>query len=277
MFARIKSIATSAQTWLIGGAVAVAASFLLDYVHVQRVADRALALRQGPPEAVAIEVFDPAVNYGVAREMSVLAQIAFDQPIVVTMDDAGDATPTVLYPLYAQMGRDRTALGVLVQIPAGSGTQIDGRALVDDIRGQGAIGSLVRVTGRKIASDEYRLIVQGAVAAHGGTLAGPFHAIEAFPEGRTAALALPEETPIASLLFWTGVAMGLFALAISLRDVARVVFPWKAVEEDSSAGPATTRRFQPLAPQGEILEETRPANEARAPLRRAIGALFPSR
>ncbi|MEL7345239.1 MAG: hypothetical protein AAFN59_10325 [Pseudomonadota bacterium] len=271
---RVKTILTSAQTWLIGGAIAVSASFVLEYAHVQRVAERALALRAGPPEAISIEVFDPNLHTGIANEVSLRAQIAFDEPLVVDVATQTGTQPSVLYPLFAETGTERVAVGVLINPSQTAQPDLDGRALVAGIDGSGALGTLVQINGRRVDAQSARLIVKGALAADGGSVSQTFYAVQAFADGRAGALALPEETPISALLFWTGIAMGLFAVALSFRDVAREVFPWSKDDANADTGATKTRRFQPLAGQGEIIEDVQPANEGRAPLRRAFGALF---
>lgn len=276
MLNQAKQFLTSAQTWLIGGALAIAASFVLEYVQVQRAADRALALRQGPPEAVAIETFDPAIHTGIADEISLRAQVAFDQPIVVDMELELGLVDAVLFPLYAENDVDRVVLGVLVGHAPSPENNLDGRAFVASIQGTGANGTLVELNGRTLEPEQFRLIMQGALATTGGTVSDTFYAVKAFSNGRDAALALPEDTAISGLLFWTGIAMGLFAVAISFRDVAREVLPWGKDDVATDNGSTKTRRFQPLAGQGEIIEDLRPANEPRAPIRRAFGALFPN-
>lgn len=274
MLDRAKHFLTSAQTWLIGGAIAIASSFVLEYVQVQRAADRALALRQGPPPAVAIETFEGAQHAGIADEVTLFAQIAFDQSIVVDMEGDAPLAASALYPLYAQTGDERVALGVLVGPAPLPENAFDGHSLVSTVNGPGPIGTRVELNGRLVEADQYRLITQGALATKGGTVSDTFIAVQAFEGGRAAALALPAETAISSLLFWTGMAMGLFAVAISFREVARDVLPWGKDEAAKDNGPTQTRRFQPLAGQSEIIEDLRPANEPRAPLRRAFGALF---
>ncbi len=276
MLNQAKQFLTSAQTWLIGGALAIAASFVLEYVQVQRAADRALALRQGPPEAVAIETFDPAIHTGIADEISLKAQVAFDQPIVVDMERELGLVDAVLFPLYAENDGDRVALGVLVGHAPSPENNLDERSFVASIQGTGANGTLVELNGRTLEPEQFRLIMQGALATTGGTVSDTFYAVKAFSNGRDAALALPEDTAISGLLFWTGIAMGLFAVSISFRDVAREVLPWGKDDVATDNGPTKTRRFQPLAGQGEIIEDLRPANEPRAPIRRAFGALFPN-
>ena len=126
----------------------------------------------------------------------------------------------------------------------------------------------------------------GAAVAVGASFALDYMQIQAAAEAMLSALQgapradasdaliLAAQSQISSLLFWTGAAMALFALALSCRDVAREGLPWNRDDAVGTDHPIKTPRFQPLAGQNEIIKETQPANDTRAPLRRAIGSLF---
>lgn len=273
MLDRLKEMLTSAQLWLAGGAVLVAASFLLDYVHVQKSADRVMAIRQGPPPAVAISQFDPSQNLGVGGELQVTAEIGLDNPLVLDMGTTDAPDPVALFPLFESTQDGSTAFGVLVHRPDNGELILDARALVSEITGVGEVGLKITASGIFLPEHDYRLAVQGALAHESIAIADKFVALQAFNGGRAATLARLEESPISRLLFWTGVAMALFAVALSFRVVARDVLPWAQDSGEGTAG-TQTRRFQPLAPQGELQDDHAPANDAGAPHRRGFGSLF---
>jgi hypothetical protein len=252
-------VVLSPHLWLGAAAISIAASFVVDYVDAQRTADRALALRQGPPPLAALQEFDPARHVGPAREVLILAEADLGNPIVVELGPDGDQQAAVIYPLFpvseagrtivarratveaAAAGADAklaairpiprpdpeavrtdppTALGVILHwADDAEAAGVDPVALVARSFGPGSHGSVIEVNGERVAPGDMALVVKGAMAAINLTIAPDFLAIAPFANGRVAALSPPPSSGLQRALLWGGMTLGLGALLLSVRTV----------------------------------------------------------
>jgi hypothetical protein len=249
----------SPHLWLGAAAISIAASFVVDYVDAQRTADRALALRQGPPPLAMLQEFDPARHTGPAREVLILAEADLATPIIVKLGPGDDQRAAVIYPLFpvsepgqeivarqatvqaAGGGSDSrlaairpiprpdaeaiyaeppTALGVILHwADDADASNIDPVALVARSFGPGSYGSVIEVNGERVAPGDMALVVQGAMAAKNLTIDPDFLAVAPFANGRVAALSPPPSSGLQRALLWGGMALGLGALLLSVRTV----------------------------------------------------------
>jgi hypothetical protein len=252
-------VVLSPHLWLGAAAISIAASFVVDYVDAQRTADRALALRQGPPPLAALQEFDPARHVGPAREVLILAEADLGDPIVVQLGPGGDRQTAVIHPLFPVSERGRsiitrraavsatgraeeaglaairpsprpdpeavradppTALGVILHwVDDADAADVDPAALVARSFGPGTYGSVVEVNGERVAPGDMALVVKGAMAAINLSIAQDFLAIAPFAEGRDAALSPPPSSGLQRALLWGGMTLGLGALLLSVRTV----------------------------------------------------------
>lgn len=247
----------SPHLWLAAAAISIAASFVVDYVDAQRTADRALALRQGPPPVAALQEFDPSRNVGPAREVLILAEADLGDPIVVKLVPGDDQRAAIIYPLFPVSDRGQAIVDRRATIEAtGGGTdpklaairpvarpdpdalravppaalgvilhwaddadadRVDPIALVARSFGPGDHGSVIEVNGERVAPGDMALVVKGAMAAINLTIAPDFLAIAPFANGRVAALSPPPSSGLQRALLWGGMTLGLGALLLSVR------------------------------------------------------------
>lgn len=252
-------VVLSPHLWLGAAAISIAASFVVDYVDAQRTADRALALRQGPPPVAALQAFDPARNVGPAREVLVLAEADLGDPIVVRLGPGDDQRAAIIYPLFPVSERGQeivarratieaagggtdadlaairpvprpdpdalradppTALGVILHwVDEADAAGVDPVALVARSFGPGTHGSVIEVNGERVAPGDMALVVKGAMAAINLSIAPEFLAIAPFANGRVAALSPPPSSGLQRALLWGGMTLGLGALLLSVRMV----------------------------------------------------------
>lgn len=267
----------SPQLWLGAAAILVVGSFVVDYVDAQRSADRALALRQGPPPVAELQDYEPARNLGPAREVLIRAEADLGDPIVVTLGPAGEERSAVIYPLFPVSERGRgmiarrtegdgglasvrpvprpdpeaaraappEALGVILHwADAARAGSIDPGALVARRFGPGDHASVVEVNGERVSPGDMALVVKGAMAARNLTIAADFLAISPYVDGRTAALAPPPSSGFQRALFWGGVTLALGALLLSVRFVEgaapRADTPKRPGQQDRRVSPGST-------------------------------------
>lgn len=272
-------VVLSPHLWLGAAAISIAASFVVDYVDAQRTADRALALRQGPPPVADLQTFDPARNVGPAREVLILAEANLADPIVVTLGPAGDQQTAVIFPLFpvSDRGRDMIvraaamagaeglaairpvprpsrdetdaatpqALGVLLHwTDATTAARVDPGSLVARSFGPGSHGSVVEVNGERVFPGDMALVVKGAMAAIDLDIADDFLAVSPFVNGRLAALAPPPSSGLQRALFWGGMTLGLGAVLLSVRIIdvfgPRVDSPKRPGQQDRRVSPGST-------------------------------------
>lgn len=230
-----------------------AAGLLWAYAAVQENADRALALRQGPPAPLAVEDYRRVAHRSPAGEVVLRALADPSRPIVLTMPATGDRRLAVpLYPLAGGEG----ALGAILLPLAPGETAPAAEALADMVA-----DGVVQVTGRTVDAGDFPLILAGALAVEGRWVGDRFVAVQPYVEGREAALqpvadnARPWLWPIGlGVLFalfagWRRFLPGLRLRPRRMPQVARA---------SASARPAASAHFAPLPLQEEVAESEGP-------------------
>lgn len=288
----------SSQPWLVAALVAVGGSFAVDYVDAQRTADRALALRQGPPPATLVQDFVPARHVGPAREVLVRAETRLGDPTIVKLGRDGQPRSAVIFPLFAVSQPGQAALATAMENPAGLAAirpvprpkaeaptpraigvilHISDRAesdlpdsttLIARRFGGGAHGRVVEVNGTRVSPGDMALVVKGAMAARNIDLSDDFLAIAPFENGREAALAPPPSSGLQRGLFWGGMTLALGAALLSVRVTDHGPdLPRRPGRQDTRAAPAESAkardRFRSIPTQDEVYaaDMARRANE----------------
>jgi hypothetical protein len=295
----LQKVLLSPHLWLGAAAISVAGSFVLDYIDAQRTADRALALRQGPPPVTDLQAFDAARDMGPAREVLVRAETDLSDPIVVTLGPDDARQTAVIYPLFpvSARGQDaiarRTAddgtLGSIRPVPrpdpdaAAAGRPValgvilhwthageEPEAFVSRAFGPGEFGTVVEVNGERVTPGDMALVVKGAMAAIDLGIAADFVAVAPYVDGRIAALSPPPSSGLQRTLFWGGVVLALGAMLLSIRPSEvfgpRVPSPKRPGEQEQRMSPGQTpkaqSRFQTIPTQDELYAAAQ-AREAR--------------
>lgn len=246
----LKTIFLTPHVWLAAAAIAVAGSFAVDYVEAQKVADRALALRQGPPSSVALQNFSGFRDVGPAREVLVWAEARLDHPVVVNLGNETEPKSAIMIPLFplSEKGATRiqrmlvdgsdepvtrpvprpmptdfettTAEGILVYQPQNQVTTFtDVDSLINQRLGAGQYGTVVQINGERIDPGDLSLVVKGVMAASDSSIADQYLAVEPYRYGRVVALAPPPSTGLQRALFWSGVTLALGAILLSVKTV----------------------------------------------------------
>jgi hypothetical protein len=243
-------------------AFCVAAGLFWGYATVHENANRKLALRQGPPAAVAVEDYRRGANRGPAGEVVLRAVADPDRPLILVMPGTDDRRLTVpLYPLESGESGDG-AMGAIL-LPLAPGETVDPARLAARL-GDG----IVEVNGRAVDAGDFPLILAGALATEGRFVGARFVAVEPYLDGRDAALQ-PIVDP--SLHWLWGVAAGvLLALVAAVRrfvpGLLRAPRPAPAVSRRAPASP----HFPPLPAQEEVAATEAPDVGAR--LRAGVAA-----
>jgi hypothetical protein len=283
----VKWIVLSPRAWMVTAIAAIAASFVVGYVDAQRTADRALALRQGPPPSVLLQNFRPGQHQGPAREVMVYAEADLASPVVVSIGPEGEEQTAVIVALFpvsldgqrslsARLSDD-AGLGAIRPVPRPSGDIVrpeavgvilhwaetadaDPMMLIGRTYGVGRYGSVVEVNGERVSAGDMSLVIKGAMAAQETRMSDDFLAIAPFEDGRVEALSTPASSGLQRLLLWGGVALGLGALLLSIGArttwsvAARV--PRMPGEQDRRLSPGSTEkarsRFQTIPTQDEL-------------------------
>jgi hypothetical protein len=298
----LQKVLLSPHLWLGAAALSVAGSFVLDYVEAQRTADRALALRQGPPPVTELQAFDPARHVGPAREVLVLAEADLSDPIVVTLGPDGAQQTATIFPLFpvSERGRDTiarrmsedgtkgsvrpmprpdpeamaverpVALGVILHWAEEGEAAGETEAIVSRAFGPGSFGTVVEVNGERVTPGDMALVVKGAMAAIDLGIVTDFLAVAPYVDGRLEALAPPPSSGLQRTLFWGGVVLGLGAMLLSVRPAEvfgpKTPAPKRPGEQDRRMSPGQTpkaqSRFQTIPTQDELYAAAQ-AREAR--------------
>lgn len=229
-------------------ALCAAGGLLWGYATLQENANRALALRQGPPPAVPVEQYRGAADRGPAGEVVLHAVAYDDQPILLTMPGSGERALVV--PLFPVSGGEG-AFGAIMLPFDGPGAIPDLRRLATP-HGDGT----VLVNGRVVDASDFALVLSGALAVQGRHVGERFVAVRPYLEGREAALQPVTDPPLTWL--WP-IAFAVFlVLAASYRGllVGRLRSLRGRRAADAMVRPAATAvaspHFQPLPRQEEI-------------------------
>jgi hypothetical protein len=220
-------------------ALCAGAAVVLGYAAVHDAADRKLALRQGPPPAVAIEEYRPMAHRGPAGEVVLRARADLESGFVFTLP--GSSERALLVPLFPLAdGEAREAEGAIF-------LSLDG----DTMPAAAALAARhpagwVEVNGVETDAGPFRLMLAGALAADGRALGARVTVLRPFLDGREAAFQ-PPASPARAWAWLATVALG-FALAAVYVEVRGL----PPVPKATSAGPrasVVSARFAPLPQQ----------------------------
>lgn len=288
-------------------ALAIAGGLVLDYVEAQRIADRALALRKGPPPVALIQEFEDAVHQGLAREVRLRAETRLGEPIIVTLGPEDAPQTAVVLPLFPVSEIGISALGARARFgdklqavrplprPEDSAPRpnvvgyllhwtdsasFDPADMISARLGSGSVGSIVEINGERISGGDIELVLHGAMAARGAPVQDKLIAVSPYVNGRDKALAPPPSSGLQKGLFWGGVSLGLGGLLASVARAndssRRTGHRRRPGEGDDSANPSETQearvRFQTILSQDQINASNDPAVEKSAS-RAGIGVL----
>lgn len=242
------------------GAFCMAAGLFWGYATVHENANRKLALRQGPPAAVAVEDYRRSANRGPAGEVVLRAVADPDRPLILVMPGTADRRLAVpLYPLDGGEG----ARGAIL-LPLAEGESVEPSALAARL-GDG----IVEVNGRAVDADGFPLILAGALATEGGFVGKTFVAVEPYIHGREAALQ-PIVDPSLQWLWAAGTGLFLALLAGVRRFLPGLVGTSRPAPRPADAPRPASAHFAPLPAQEEVAATE--ASDAGARLRAGLAA-----
>jgi hypothetical protein len=230
-----------------------AGGLLWGYATIHENADRQLALRQGPPAAVAIENYRGVANRGPAGEVVLRAAADGADPLVLTIPRSGERA--VAIPLYPLGGGDSALGAVLLPLEADQ-TAGDLGPLVARIS-----EGVVEVNGRVVDHGDFDLILAGALAVEGRSIGKRFVAVRPYLDGRETALQ-PIANPSMHWLWPLAAALALSVAATYRRFWSGIRLPRPARRPNGEAlRPATTAgsgvksaHFAPLTRQEDVNE-----------------------
>lgn len=237
--------------------ICAGAGLLWGYATVHENANRKLALRQGPPAAVAIQDYRTVIHRGPAGEVVLHAEADVSGALVLSLPrDGGRALAVPLFPV----GGGPEALGaVLLALEEGQDLPDAGR-----LAQVGADG-LVTVTGRSVDPGDFELVLSGALAVEGRSIGDRFIAVQPYMEGREAALQPLTDPPrtwlvpvLASFILTLGAGYGgawRGAWDSRRRRAAAAAAPAPAASR--AMGPKAAA-FAPLPRQEEVTAATDP-------------------
>lgn len=242
------------------GAFCMAAGLFWGYATVHENANRKLALRQGPPAAVAVEDYRRSANRGPAGEVVLRAVADPDRPLILVMPGTADRRLAV--PLYP-IGGGEGALGAIL-LPLAEGERVEPSALAARL-GDG----IVEVNGRAVDAGDFPLILAGALATEGGFVGKAFVAVEPYIHGREAALQ-PIVDPSLHWVWGVGAGVVLTLLAGVRRFLPGLLGAPAPAPRPARAPRPSSPHFPPLPAQEEVAATEAP--DAGTRLRAGIAA-----
>ena len=248
---------SAALMWLIdprsvflAAAMLAALGLLGGYVEVHERADRELALRQGPPNKVALQEFTPVMHLGPADEVRVDAEADFSRSSIISHADDGGMHHALIVPLFpvSDLGKARigagdagnnalnaqvarraeggpetsAALGYLVHpLASREAAPADPTALAERVFGSGRYGTIVEINGQVGTTDGLGMMAVGAMSAMDITLAEQHLVIRPFGGARQ--LYLGGRTPNYGFVTLLGgaVLLSLLGAVLALRSASR--------------------------------------------------------
>lgn len=284
LMARLGARLTDPRKMMLVAGLLAAMGLVAGYVEVQQEAERALALRQGPPAPVALQDFDRERNIGPAGEVLIEAEAALDAAVVLSLRGARPARHALVVPLYAlsdagaaELGTEpgkgdgRAALGLLFhQVETRAETDIDPGDLAARVFGPGAHGTVVVVNGAVTEPGAFTLMADGAFAVSGVTLAEPFLAVAPYTEGRAVALSEPVSAASHGVLYLSALILLLVSVAASLRSARYEKGP---AQVDAVADEVEERAYAQAHPKFARIPSQRELQEAAEARKRSSGGL----
>ncbi len=251
---------------LVIAGLCAAVGVVLAYAAVHDAAERKLALRQGPPPAVAVEDYRSMVHRGPAGEVVLRAHVDLEAAFVFTLP--GSETRALLVPLFpVGDAAAREAQGVLFLPDTGAGLPDAATLVRSDPSGW------VELNGVEADAGPFRLMLAGALAAEGRALAARVTVVSPFPGGRAAALRPPARPPLGWALFLSA-ALGFLAAGLVLE--ARRPAPAARRASGQARTPVASGRFAPLPPEEDDIpaEGASTSSAARALVRAGTAGLL---
>ncbi len=297
---RVKAVFSSSvlepRKFLLVAGLLTAMGLVTGYVDVQSRADRALALRQGAPAAVALQDFAPLLHIGPAKEVTVLAEADLADPIILTLRGSNPMKTAVVFPLFpisdtgasvirarlddpAQIVTDGietgpsfddpNALGLLFHILPQGDRDLSGLdSYLSQEIGQGAFGEIIELNGEAVEPGSFTLMADGALSAKEQRLANTFLAVAPYVDGREAALALPPPMREHFKLYWAALVLVLIALLVSVRADRDGAYSGERgaheVDEDFGGGMGSHPFFAPIPSQSELQQAERSSGQVAA-------------
>ncbi|MEM9343099.1 MAG: hypothetical protein AAGA87_08650 [Pseudomonadota bacterium] len=261
-------------------AVFAAAGFVAVYVDVIERVDRALALRQGPPQLVAIQEFSPGLHEGPVREVFVTAEAAFDRAVMVRLPDDREAVRALVIPLYAasdatEMPKN-AVMGLLYHpITPDLPEPTDPRAFADAVYGEGEYGTRIDLNGILADRRSFEPLAKAAFSEMGVMVTDSVLGIRPFAGRRTEMLEARPEPRLIQALFI--ISLSLFAASAAIAFQAPVSRPLEDVaDEEDTGAPAQHPSFAPIPTQQEIAIEERALQEPDMPhwSKKALGQIM---
>jgi hypothetical protein len=239
-------------------AFCMAAGLFWGYATVHENANRKLALRQGPPAAVAVEDYRRGANRGPAGEVVLRAVADPERPLILVMPGTEDRRLAVpLFPLDGEEG----AMGAIL-LPLAPGEAVDPATLATRLD-----GGVVEVNGRAVDAGDFPLILAGALATEGRYVGEKFVAVQPYLDGREAALQ-PIVDPSLHWLWPVGAGVVLALLAAVQRFLPGLLGTPPTVPRRQPAPRPVSAHFAPLPLQEDMTAAEDPDSAAR--LRAAV-------
>ncbi len=281
---------TDPRKLILLAALLAAMGLVAGYVQVQIEVDRTLALRQGPPPAVAVQSFQAARDTGPAREVQVFAEADFNNAVVLRVRGSDPERRALVVPLLevseigstlidANTDRSKAALSAQVSrrdlspdpegIAAVFGALIhplfpgepapDPRELASEVFGQGENGSVVTINGTRLRDNAMIPMADGAFIAQGLVLSEELLAVAPYANGRIAYLSAPINTESHEWVYVLALILGVAAVFFYVR---RTIFGHEGIrasardydmpDESSASHNAAHPKFAPIPSQEEL-------------------------
>lgn len=268
--------------WLAAGVALLCVSLAFSYHRSQVEAEYALALRLGAPEPVAIAEADP----GQTGEGHIIAAFDPERATPISLDGPGNEGRWLAVPLFAASGDDASAQAPIRPRPrpetvSEAPLEVFGLALFrpgargpESLLAEGSEAFSGALNGLMIPSQIIGAEARAGLAASGIALPATFPVIEPWVDGRAVALAPEARSPLATYLFWCGIASVLTAIGLSVwpeQPDRYLNIPQSEPERrivTKSRVKSDAHRFNPLVGQDDI---RRGAMERLAAAERAQG------
>ncbi len=283
---------------LVAAALSFGYGLISGYVDVQDRAERELALRLGPPAAIAVQNLDPGEDMGRAGELVLHAEIDLASSVVLQRDDETQLKSTMVIPILpvsdtgmalladtvgggdAVLGEQalRSATGILrpkaegflvIPLDRASESGLDKHYFAQEVHGAGRFGTVLTVTGeahRRLIIDPE---IKNVFAAINLSLADRPIALYPYLDGREAALSAARPVQHNQFFFVAAGCLAALCLALhGLRAVQGYVAPnlgfmaRSAIDDEPETAPHP--KFSRIPSQSEIQAAERRLAEERA-------------
>lgn len=294
---RIVRRVTSPRRLMSVAVIAAALGLVVSYVEIQNRADLALALRQGPPQPVAVGVFQARSHVGPVGEIMVQGEIGMDlaQILEVTGPEAQKRVWLApLFPLSAvgaalvngveETGAVTLSAQVARRAPEVAGTAaprgyvlwwLDDTALPPGAAetiavthfGRGSHGAVVALNGRLVEEAQLAPEITEGLAAMGLPPGVDPVGVAPYPSGREAALRADPGQSLKRPLYWLAAVFAALAILEQLRrrfgGARKADVPAPVTEEEAVV--QWHPDFAPLTSQSELARSDEAMEEVGRP------------